>query len=178
MDSLDEMEKIARAYSFADRAHGDQKRKYTGEPYINHPVRVAQILLTVNQNTDAICAAFLHDVVEDTPITLDEIGAEFGENVRNLVYYLTDISKPSDGNREKRKEIDRLHNANGPPDAQDIKMADMIENGIDISNNDKDFAVVYMKEKELTVEALTKAHPALRVRALQIIEEHKASRKK
>ena len=72
---------------------------------------------TVKHTPEMICAAYLHDVVEDTDVTIDEIEREFGDTVANLVYWLTDISKPEDGNRAARKEIDAVHYAKGPADA-------------------------------------------------------------
>jgi (p)ppGpp synthase/HD superfamily hydrolase len=56
-----------------------------------------------------IAAAWLHDVVEDTPVTLEDLHSEFGEGIAELVEALTDISRPEDGNRRKRKAIDREH---------------------------------------------------------------------
>ena len=66
------MERIERAYLFAEKAHGEQKRA-TGEPYIIHPVAAAKITVQLGMDTDTVVTALLHDVVEDTPITLEEI---------------------------------------------------------------------------------------------------------
>ena len=70
--------KIERAAEFAKAAHEgiDQRRKYTNEPYIVHPQLVAEIVSSVTDDEDMICAAWLHDVVEDTPVTLEEIRNE------------------------------------------------------------------------------------------------------
>lgn len=96
---------INRARKFAEAAHGaiNHKRKYTGVPYIVHPASVAKLVSSVTDNIEMICAAWLHDVVEDTPVTLEEIGSEFGGNVVNLVSDLTDLSIPEDRNRAIRK---------------------------------------------------------------------------
>ncbi|HEY5643212.1 MAG TPA: bifunctional (p)ppGpp synthetase/guanosine-3',5'-bis(diphosphate) 3'-pyrophosphohydrolase [Woeseiaceae bacterium] len=75
---------IQRAYEFGARAHEGQTRK-TGEPYITHPVAVAQELAEMHLDAQAIAAALLHDVVEDTPATLDEIREQFGEETALLV---------------------------------------------------------------------------------------------
>jgi (p)ppGpp synthase/HD superfamily hydrolase len=85
---------------FAAAAHGaiGQKRKYTGEDYIVHPIAVAEIVRSVPHTEVMIAAALLHDVVEDTPVTLEE---RFGCEVRELVDWLTD--KPEKGNRKERK---------------------------------------------------------------------------
>ena len=97
---------ITKATKFATDAHGDQVRKYHGTPYIEHPLAVAEIVKTVPHTEEMLAAAILHDVVEDTPITIKTIRAFFGDTVGDLVESLTDVSKPEDGNRAKRKEIE------------------------------------------------------------------------
>ena len=81
-----------RAIQFATEAHGDQARKYCGSPYITHPIAVAKIVESVEHTEEMVVAAILHDVVEDTPVTIDEIETEFGPVVAELVHFLTDIS--------------------------------------------------------------------------------------
>ncbi|MBF4809496.1 MAG: HD domain-containing protein, partial [Lancefieldella parvula] len=77
--------KIAAAYAFAADYHKDQRRR-SGEPYINHPVEVALILAhDLHMDEDTICAALMHDTVEDTSASLDEISSRFGESVAELV---------------------------------------------------------------------------------------------
>src|SRR5690606_5402490 len=97
-----------RARAFATAAHGaiNQKRKYSGEDYIVHPIAVAEIVRSVRHTPNMIAAALLHDTVEDTPIELSDINDEFGYDIAELVYWLTDVSKPSDGNRKARKQKD------------------------------------------------------------------------
>ena len=84
--------RITQAYVFARNAHEGQKRR-SGEPYIIHPVAVAQILAEMGMDTDSICAALLHDVVEDTPVTDQQIRASFGESVEQLVDDVTKIGQ-------------------------------------------------------------------------------------
>lgn len=97
-----DMDKILRAYLRAKTVHEGQLRN-SGEPYIVHPVAVAEIVLSLGLDTDSICAAFLHDTIEDCPdkITLDEIKSEFGEEVAGLVDGLT---KMADINIEDKEE--------------------------------------------------------------------------
>lgn len=152
---------------FAQAAHGDQKRKYTGDPYINHPIAVAEIVETVPHTDEMIAAALLHDVVEDTHVTIDQIADRFGDKVAELVDWLTDVSKPEDGNRSRRKELDRLHSANAPAEAQTIKLADLIHNSISIAEHDPDFWKVYKEEKIKLLKVLTKGDKSLMVRAQQ-----------
>ncbi|MBD5104186.1 MAG: bifunctional (p)ppGpp synthetase/guanosine-3',5'-bis(diphosphate) 3'-pyrophosphohydrolase [Ruminococcaceae bacterium] len=85
-------EKILTAYEFAENAHRGQTRT-SGEPYISHPVAVAYILLEMCMDTDTLCAALLHDVVEDTGVTLDTLRKKFGEDVALLVDGVTKIGQ-------------------------------------------------------------------------------------
>lgn len=71
---------ISKAYEYAKEAHKPQKR-LSGEPYINHPVEAAQILMTLSPDMETIQACLLHDVIEDTDITAEDIRKEFGEEV-------------------------------------------------------------------------------------------------
>ena len=160
---------VDRALKFATIAHADQKRKYTGQPYIVHPIEVMEIVKTVDHDDAMLAAALLHDVVEDTDITLDVISDAFGEDVANLVDDLTDVSKPEDGNRKTRKALDRAHSANASARAQTIKLADLISNSADILENDPNFAKVYLAEKELLLEVLTKGDASLRERAAKFL---------
>lgn len=97
-----DLEKIEKAYKFADEAHGDQKR-VSGVPYILHPTSVACILVELGMDTDSLVAALLHDVVEDTPVTIEEVTKLFGETVANLIDGVTKISKIPYSNREEQQ---------------------------------------------------------------------------
>jgi GTP diphosphokinase / guanosine-3',5'-bis(diphosphate) 3'-diphosphatase len=83
---------IQKAYVFSKTSHGNQKR-HSGDPYFLHPVAVAEILTELKLDQDTIIAALLHDVVEDTGVSLDDIEKEFGENVARLVNGVTKLSK-------------------------------------------------------------------------------------
>jgi len=152
-----------RARIFATAAHAAvaQLRKYTNEPYIVHPAEVASIVSSVPHTEEQIAAAWLHDVVEDTGVTIEIIRAEFGEKVADLVGWLTDVSRPEQGNRATRKAIDRAHTAMAPAEAQTVKLADLISNTRTIVEHDATFARVYMEEKRLLLEVLTKGDPVL-----------------
>ena len=162
-DMLDDVLKFATA------AHSDQKRKYTGDPYINHPIAVAEIVKTVQHTEAMIAAALLHDVVEDTHVTIDQIEDRFGSEVAELVGWLTDISRPEDGNRRTRKALDRFHSADAPAEAQTIKLADLIHNSISIAEHDPNFWKVYKEEKIELLKVLTKGDKTLMYRAQQQI---------
>ncbi len=94
--------KILRAYNFALGKHGDQKRK-SGEPYIIHPVQVAYILAGLELDTDTICAALLHDVVEDTDVTQEELEKEFGPQIAAMVDGVTKLGKLQYTSKEEQQ---------------------------------------------------------------------------
>lgn len=90
--SEEELARVKKAYEIASRAHEGQKR-LSGEPYIMHPLNVAIILARLGMDDDSIVAAVLHDAVEDTPLTNEEVGREFGAEVAELVEGLTKINR-------------------------------------------------------------------------------------
>ncbi len=90
-DRLD-LDLLGRAFVYSQRAHEGQKRR-SGEDYITHCVEVGKILGGLHLGTASICAAFLHDVVEDTEVGVEEIGAEFGQEIATIVDGLTKISR-------------------------------------------------------------------------------------
>lgn len=138
---------IEHAQAYATGAHGDQKRKYTGADYVTHCIAVAEIVATVTDDAEIIAAALLHDTIEDTPASFTDILLAFGPRVASLVLEVTDASKPADGNRAVRKEIDRMHLARSSAAGATIKLADMIDNTRDIWTHDEGFAKVYLREK-------------------------------
>ena len=160
---------VDRALKFATLAHGDQKRKYTGEPYIVHPIEVMEIVKSVPHDNAMLAAALLHDVVEDTDVTIEEIELSFGHDVAELVGFLTDVSKPEDGNRKIRKGLDRDHSAQAPARAQTVKLADLISNSRDIIKNDPHFAKVYLREKEQLLQVLTSGDKSLHSQAATFV---------
>ena len=100
--SPDEAATIEKAYYYAYNAHREQKRK-SGEPYIIHPVAVAQILLGFGMDQQSVIAALLHDVVEDTPVTAEEIKKLFGADVAFLVDGVTKLGKIPLASREEQQ---------------------------------------------------------------------------
>lgn len=135
--------------------HHGQVRKYRGEPYIVHLAEVAGLIHQYCGGDEVIAAAWLHDVVEDTSIGVSHIERAFGARVADLVMSVTDVSKPSDGNRAERKRIDREHYARACPYGKAIKLADLISNTRSIVADDPDFAKVYLAEKRKLLEVLT-----------------------
>jgi (p)ppGpp synthase/HD superfamily hydrolase len=159
---------LDRAIIFAAEAHKGQKRKYTDLPYIIHPIEVMTIVASVDHDENMLVAAVLHDVVEDTPICLGEIMHVFGVGVRNLVAALTD--QCTEGNRATRKVAEAQRWARQSPDAQTIKLADLISNTKSIVKHDPKFAKVYLAEKEALLWSLTEGDVRLRMRAQNQVE--------
>jgi GTP pyrophosphokinase len=98
----DDLAALDRAYRYASSLHGDQKRK-SGEPYITHPLRVALILAEMQMDMVCLQTGLLHDVLEDTAATMDDLRERFGEDVARCVDGVTKLSKISFANREDRQ---------------------------------------------------------------------------
>lgn len=167
------MEKILRATTFAIRAHGDQRRKYSGEPYVVHLLDVAQLVAGVSADADDICAALLHDSLEDTGVGRDTLLAEFGATVCLLVEHLTDryLPGPDSPNRATRKALEAERLGRTPARVQTIKTADIISNTRDIALQERGFARTYLAENARLLDRLQLAHPQLREQALAAIAQ-------
>lgn len=165
-------ELISKAQLFSMRAHRNQKRKYTGDPYWLHTHEVAMTLLLDHQPETVVAAGYLHDTVEDTDVTPMEIDSEFGPEVARIVAEVTDVSRPQDGNRAKRKSMDLLHLAASSPEGASVKLADLISNARDIVANDPNFARVYLVEKAALLEVLRHGSPRLHDRAVQLLVDN------
>ena len=103
----EDMEILSRAYARAVRQHSSQRRK-SGEPYIIHPIAVAQILADLGMGPLVVAAGLLHDTVEDTDYTLDECRAEFGDTVTGLVDGVTKLTKMDYGDSAQAETIRKM----------------------------------------------------------------------
>jgi len=138
---------------FAMCAHKDQKRRYNGEPFYNHPKRVCETLVEHGYaDVEVLAAAMLHDVVEDTNVTLDEIREYFGERVADMVNWLTkgDYSAVVNMagnplNRAEKKELEAIRLYAAPLIVKAIKLADRLDN-MSILDDDPDFAPTWAAE--------------------------------
>jgi hypothetical protein len=166
-------ELIQRARRYATEMHEriNQRRKYTLAPYDVHLKAVADLVATVTADPEMIAAAWLHDTVEDTPATFEDLEREFGKQIMLLVMDLTDISRPGDGNRAARKEIDRRHLAGASPQAKTIKLADLIDNTRDIAKHDPRFSRVYLPEMFGLLEVLSEGDPKLYLKAQKTVAD-------
>lgn len=159
-----------QARAFATEAHREigHRRKYTQKPYEVHLKEVAAMVAAVTDDAEMIAAAWLHDAVEDTLVTLDEVELRFGGAVTRLVEELTDVSRPGDGVRSVRKAIDRAHLERASPRAKTIKLADLIDNARDITAHNPRFAKVFIPEMLDLLEVLQEGDPTLLERATRL----------
>lgn len=129
------LKKLLEAASFAAKKHTGQTRKgENAEPYINHPLEVANLLANVGnvEDTDVLIAAILHDTVEDCEVKKEEITELFGETAANYVMEVTDDKKLP---KAERKQMQIEHAPHLSPGAKQIKLADKISNITDITNS-------------------------------------------
>ena len=166
---------------FATDAHAGQTRKYSPEPYIVHPVRVMETLAAAGMPLPMLAAALLHDVVEDTPVTAEELSdflfsvmeqSDAAETFQ-LVIALTDVYvKPAypQWNRRKRKDMELQRVAQTSPHAQTIKYADIFDNVHEITSTDPDFAPRYLRECLAILQKIDKGNSALRKLAVDAVQ--------
>lgn len=173
---------LKKIISFAGEAHKGQRRKYAPEDYIVHPVRVMELCKKYTGHLPTLAGAVLHDVLEDTDVTKEEIRsflttvmpAQDVEQTISIIIELTDIyvkdAYPK-WNRRKRKaaELDRL--ASTSPGSQTVKYADIFDNCDGIVSNDPDFAKVFLHECRTLLRKLDKGNPELRGIAVEKVQE-------
>jgi len=164
-------EKQQQLFEFVKFKHGEQKRKYTGEPYYNHLLNVAEIVS--KQEAECIEIALCHDLFEDTNCTFNDLykklielgyNSKHAYNICTCVNELTDKFTKEDFpylNRTKRKynECNRL--ATISYKSKSVKYADLIDNTSSIAEYDKDFAKIYLKEKHDILEVMNNGNSEL-----------------
>jgi guanosine-3',5'-bis(diphosphate) 3'-pyrophosphohydrolase len=126
---------VLKALAFAAQKHRHQRRKdREASPYINHPIDLAHILVNEASVTDpvVVIAAILHDTVEDTDTTHDELVAEFGAEIAGVVAEVTDDKALP---KEERKRLQEVHSPHASFAAQQVKLADKIANLRDLSRS-------------------------------------------
>ncbi|CCG89076.1 HD domain-containing protein [Erwinia piriflorinigrans] len=165
------VEERARRYASKAHAEAGQRRKFTDEPYIVHPAAVVELVRSISHNEDMLAAAWLHDTVEDTASTLDDIRRHFGDNIASLVDMLTNRGDAAGQSRVARKVAHFQHSQRANPQAQTIKLADIIDNTRSIIQYDPQFARVYLVEKRVQIALLTAGNAALWQQAERIIEQ-------
>jgi guanosine-3',5'-bis(diphosphate) 3'-pyrophosphohydrolase len=129
---MDNVKSLLEAANFAAQKHNGQKRKRkAGEPYINHPLEVANLLISVGgvKDIDIILAGLLHDTIEDTGTTRDELESRFGQAAADIVMEVTDDKSLP---KAERKRLQIVHAPHLSPGAKLVKLADKISNIADI----------------------------------------------
>jgi len=121
-----------QAKSFAEKAHKGQRRKNANIPYITHPIRVAERLESIHASDELICAAYLHDVVEDTPYEIEDIEQQFGPRVAHLVAAHTE-DKSKSWQERKQHTIDIIKNAE--KEVKYLIVADRLDNLLDLEKD-------------------------------------------
>jgi len=119
-------ENVIKAYQYAKEAHKDQTRKFSGLPYFSHPKGVARIVKECCEIEHMIIAALLHDVVEDTNITMEDIIEEFGSGIASIVEELTSDSVKQKEQGKKHYLLNKIVNMS--KEARIIKLADRLHN--------------------------------------------------
>lgn len=158
--------KLLKAMWFAAHKHRDQRRKDPDQtPYINHPLEVACILCFEGgiDEEDILVAALLHDTVEDTSASFEELEANFGSRIKAIVEELTDDRSLPDEER-KRRQVQTAPSAS--PEAKLVKLADKISNLRDVHNDppvgwSRERCVAYYKWAEKVVSGLRGVNPSL-----------------
>lgn len=168
---MQSLEERARRFATEIHAAAGQRRKYTDEPYIVHPAAVVELVRSVTDDENMLAAAWLHDTVEDTRATLEDIAQQFGDEVAELVGMLTDKKQPQAKNRAARKIAHFRHTADASPAAQTIKLADIIDNTRAIVQYDPHFARIYLVEKQVQITLLREGSAELWRQAQVIIEQ-------
>lgn len=174
---------LLQVRDFADQAHGIQKRKYTPDRYIVHPIRVMEILKNYTSEIPVLAAALLHDVLEDTPVKKDELmhflltimSEPESKKTLALVEELSDIytkkAYPA-YNRRKRKSLELGRMQKISPEAQTIKYADIIDNCQEIVQHDPDFARVFLNECKALLKKIQDGNPELYKIAMENVDRN------
>ena len=172
---------LQKTTGFAKSAHGPQRRKFVDEPYVNHLVRVMNICSEYTNDIPTLCAALLHDVLEDTDTTKQELldylhgilDHEQSQRTMTLVEELTDIYTKKNYprlNRRQRKNKEATRLAHSESASQTIKYADIIDNSSDILNAEPDFAKLFLYECRNLLKVMIDGNAELRQRAIEKVE--------
>lgn len=167
-----------KALDFAVRKHAGQFRRSTKVPYVTHCIEVARKVEPVLGSTDTFCIALLHDTLEDTDTSYDEIVTEFNLLVADGVRWLTNYKADQFRNRTERKRADASRLAKSPWEVQTIKCADMLHNLSDMRETDAEFLPRYTSDCEMILSHLRLCDLGLRGQLLALIGEIRSNFKK
>jgi (p)ppGpp synthase/HD superfamily hydrolase len=162
---------VARAQLWAVRAHHGQFRKFSGQPYVEHPKRVAQIILRYKESANLdtlLAAALLHDTLEDTSTTTEDLFYEFGPEVTNLV---VELSTPEEVTKDDKKKYLAQKMSGMTSYALVIKLADRLENCSDLRHTNKEFRRSYVKETKYIISEIIATRSFLSNTHLDLIHD-------
>jgi (p)ppGpp synthase/HD superfamily hydrolase len=150
---------VHKAAAFAAAAHAGVARRWSGEPYFRHVKRVARRLEKLGFSPEVVAAAYLHDVVEDSGVSVEALEKHFGARVAGLV---AAVSKPVvAGDRSKRVAAEVAHLSAASYAAASIKLSDMLDNASSVAKLAPEFAAVYLPELRRKAAVVKHGHPAL-----------------
>lgn len=170
------MEKLRIGVLFAEKYHSGQVRRFTGEPFVEHPKRVADHMYRLGYGTRDQLKALLHDVVEDTAATLEDVNSRFGEEVALSVFRLTNpqVITPIPG-LTKMEVLSRYgkNMEGGTSVDHTIKLCDIIDNVPSMCRYaGREKAISYIFEKRLFLNYLDKGLPQLIQKVAKMLEKH------
>ena len=164
------MSLIKKAAAFAEEAHAGVVRKGSGEPYFEHVERVAKAIEALGFPEHVVAAAYLHDVVEDCPVSSEELAEKFGPEVAALVAEVTNPAlEKLPGNKAWRKAKEVEHLAKASYFGASLKLADISDNASNVREIDPVFAAKYLPILAAKIAVLGHGHPALLAKAKGIV---------
>lgn len=180
MKELNNLGMFATAVAFAAEKHRRQRRKDSeASPYINHPITLARLLIVEGDvdDIDTVCGAVLHDTIEDTDTTYEELCAVFGESIASIVLEVTDDKSIA---KEERKAAQVRHAPSLSRGAKLVKLADKIANLLDILQRppahwSRERKSAYLAWAAAVVDGLRGVHPALEARFDEVLAEGRAT---
>jgi (p)ppGpp synthase/HD superfamily hydrolase len=152
---------VEKAHAFATKAHAGVFRNWSGEPYVEHCERVAASVAALGFDSDVIAAAYLHDVVEDCPISAAELAAEFSPRIAALVVEVTNPKKIPGMSKAERLAGVVKHLAGSSYAGASIKLADMLDNSSNVAALAPAFAKGYLPKLAAKFAVLGHGHPEL-----------------
>jgi (p)ppGpp synthase/HD superfamily hydrolase len=167
---------ILKARGFALGAHAGmgQVRKFTGEPYYNHPFRAAEMAEAYGCDWEVICGCYLHDTVEDTGVTIELIHQEFGSRVAQIVNGVTNVATRENSpglNRADRFALNLAHLKEQGHGSKEVRLFDVFDNLRDAEKVDAKFANLLVAEKPIVVAECREANYAMHTLCMARIKE-------
>ncbi|MBT1509431.1 HD domain-containing protein [Bradyrhizobium sp. SRL28] len=161
---------VRKAHAFAAKAHAGVFRMFSGEPYVEHPMRVAAMLAELGFDPDVVAAGVLHDVIEDCPVSEAELAAEFSPRIAALVVEVTNPEKIPGMSKAARLAGIVQHLAASSYAGASIKLADMLDNSSNVSSVAPEFAKGYLPKMAAKLAVLGHGHPELLARVKKNLE--------